>query len=250
MKRVRESPLNPVSAVMLLAYLANAGMAARLGVDPQRAGDVIKDQIKNFEAQYERKLRAQALRRRRQWRKADLPALAELLLDGHAKPATQRELRRLSSAKKPGPRAIPPPKNFEKALQDGLDVLRQLGDPATPPNKRRQLRIENMPKFPDLVEAAYRGELAAEKRRLRLGLDRTSPHHKASDLAKERVAKAAGISSAKVHQLCQQVRDERKRLQKKRKLLDERGPRLNHGFVDESAMSAADLKAYLDGSLS
>jgi hypothetical protein len=248
MNRARESPLNPVSAGMLLGLFAIAGEQLRsMGVDPQRASDFIKDVIKDLEAQYERKLRAQALRRRRQWRQADLPALSELLLDGHAKPATQRALRRLSSAKEPGPLAIPPLKNFEKAFQDGLDVLGRLGDPATSPNERRQLRIENMPKFPDLVEAAYRGELAAEKRRLRLRLDRTSPHNKASDLAKQRVAEAAGISSAKVHQLCQEVRDKCRRRQEEPKLLNERGLQLNHGFVAEPAMSAAELKAYLTG---
>ena len=247
MECVRESPINPVSAAWLIGGLMAAGIAAiRSGVDPQDVHEFFKKQaVKDLERQYERKLRAQALRRRRHWRQGDLPALVELLLEGHAKPATQRLLRKLSKTKGlPGPRAIPPPKSFDQAMQDALKVEWRLIDPATSASERRKLHMENMPKIPDLVEAAYRGELATIKRRLRF--DRASPHHKASDLAKQRVADATGLSSAKVHGLCQQVRDERKRLRKECKLRDERGLR-HHGFADEPAMTAADLKAFLNG---
>jgi hypothetical protein len=151
----------------------------------------------DFERQHKRGVRLRALRKRDKWRKADIKRLVEI---GVA-PAAQRRMRRLIDRRSPGRGVVPRSRSLPEIIIDGF----RLADPATPARTRRDL-YKKTPWFPSMVEAAYRGELEKAKRERG---DPASPHLKASDIAKERVADAAGLSAAKVHQICFQVRADR-----------------------------------------
>jgi hypothetical protein len=253
MRRKTGSPLDTLSVAASLLFLRVEldPLVRRLGVDHPDVQKAVEAFFEHWKRQYDRKIRAQALRERRRWRKADIPALVELfLLPGCASPASQRCIARLMLAEGKavlGRGAIPPPQKFEDAFFDALKVGRRIADPATSPNERRALH-KKLPKYPDLIEAAFRGEIARakiEQARFRLRTDRTLPYRIASELAEERVAEAAGLSPAVVHQLCQQVRDATKREKERGERERKRGKR---GFTvtDEPMMTAAQLKAHLE----
>lgn len=233
MNRGKTRPLlDPLAIAMMLGFFRAEldPLVRRLGVDHPDIQRITVTFFENLKCQYDRKLRTQALRLRKHWRKADVPRL--LQLPGWASPATQRSIARLILAKdKPGRGVVPSPKSFEDAFNDALTLGLLYVDPTTSPRKRRELH-KTMPKHPDLVEAAFRGELAKARRKVP---DRTLPHRKASEIAEEEVAEAAGISTAVVHQLGQHVRDASRRER-------ERG----NVVLDEPAMTAADLKRLLD----
>ena len=137
---------------------------------------------------------------------------------------------------------LPEPKRFDQAFGESLALFWRLADPNTPVQERREIR-KAMRKFPELVEAAYRGEH-----------ERVKPTPHASDIAEQNVADAAGISRAKVHQLCQQVRDEYERAEKRAAARNEY-ERANKpadddlllcGVMPEPTMTARELKQYLE----
>src|SRR5262249_50224424 len=136
----------------------------------------------------------------------------------------RRRIDQLEAAKdKLGRGVVPAPKSFMQALVEGLALMSLYVDPTTSPEKRCELHHRKMPKHPDLIEAAFRGEFKKATQKKPAG-----PHRKVSEIAEEAVAEAAGISVPVVHQLCQRVRDEHK------------------GRGVEPEMTAADLKDHLD----
>jgi hypothetical protein len=242
MTRKAEPPLNPLAAVMIWVFVLGTGAEAlQLGARECDVRKFCDDFAGNLRRQYDRKVRAQALRLRRRWRKADVPRLAELfLLPGLASPAIQRSIARLMlTADSGGRRVVSESKEVEQAFAESLNVWSRMIDPGTSPHDRRKIR-KALPKWPGLVEAAYRGQLAEEKQR-------KIPHQEPAKIAEDKVAEAAGISPHTVHQLCQQVRDEHKWAVE---LADTRRRRLPHlpgQWVEpEPAMTAADLKRYLE----
>jgi hypothetical protein len=162
------------------------------------AGIPIDVVFQEWSRQSERKQRLEALRLRGDWRKADIQ---RLLCIGVEHPAQQR-IARLLGEKSSGRGVVAPPKDLATQIADRWEICKQLFDPATPKHIRREA-YKKSPLWPYLIEAAYRGELeclGGAKTRT------TSPHLTLSARAKDNVAMAAGISAAKVHQLCQQVR--------------------------------------------
>jgi transcriptional regulator with XRE-family HTH domain len=165
-------------------------------------------------------VRLRALRKRKDWRKADLPRLLYIGVP----PAGQRRIAKLLKSKSPGRGVVPPSKSFLEEIVDGWETMKGLADPATPPNIRRKL-YEKTRWWPYFIEAAYRGELKKVK-------GGTAWHHRrASEFAEQEVAAAVGISASKVHQLCQQVRDWRGGAP---------------APADEPSTSATELKQYLE----
>ena len=238
MKRRKAEPLlSPLSAAMILAALAGLQLDLRRnGVD----GDVqeaVPDFVKNMRRQHDRKRRAQALRLRRHWRKADVDNL--LLLPGKASQATQRLIRKLLLARDgTGRGVVPEPKSFGHEFVENLALGRRFEDPTTTADKWRELH-RKMPTYPRLIESAYRGE----KERLERGqrFDRGTPSLKPSEYAEANVAEAAGISVHLVHKLCQQVRDDYKKAQ-----LWAAARPLDRGLVEEPKMTADELRLHLD----
>ena len=186
-RRKAEPLLSPIAVVMMLAVLAGMQRDLRrngVGGDVQ---EVVPDFVKNMRRQYDRKQRAQALRLRRHWRKADVVKLWSL----------------------------PTPDEWRKLHR-------------------------KMPTYPRLIEAAYRGELARAKQQMPRSRDAAAgrddfPHRKASEIAEEEVAEAAGISVWMVHALCQHARDDSKRWAAARR---------GRGLVEET-MTADQLRQHL-----
>jgi transcriptional regulator with XRE-family HTH domain len=175
--------------------------------------------LEGWKTQYERGVRLRALRKRRHWRKADISRL----LDIGVKSAAQRRMSKIWKGKdKPGRGVVSDPKSFLEATNDVLTIGKRLADPATPALERREL-YKKTPWWPDIIEAAYRGELEKAKG------NTTWRHLRASEVAKDEVAEAAGITPAHVHQLCHQVRAKR-----------------GDAPADEPATSAAELKQHLE----
>ena len=202
---------DPADIKLALAFVAGMGMLAEcvkhagIGADDpavQRAANELVDDLKR---QYDENLRCEAWRRRSGWRKADVKSLVSMfLLPGKADPAAQREIAQLIASDKTGAPVLRA-KSFEKSLQDGLDRAPRLANPATSATER-----EKSPWYPRLIESAYRGELATEKKIRRKSND-DYPRLPASEIAEATVAEAAGIKRSMVHALCQQARDEHKK---------------------------------------
>jgi hypothetical protein len=225
---------------MMLAFLPGVQLDLRRnGADGGDVQKAVPGFVEHLKRQYDRKLRAQALRLRKHWRKADVDNL--LLLPGKASEATQRRIRKLLLAEdKAGRGVIPEPKSFEQEFVENLTIGRRLVDPATPPEEWRELH-RKMPTYPRLIEAAYRGELARAKQRMPRGWDAAAgradfPHRKASEIAEEEVAEAADISPPMVHALCQQARDDAQRWA---------AARPDRGLVEEPSMTADQLRRHL-----
>lgn len=239
-RRKAEPLLCPFSVAMMLAFLPAVQLDLRRhGVN----GDVreaVPGFVEHLKRQYDRKVRAQALCLRKHWRKADVPNL--LLLPGKASEATQRLIRKLVLAKDKGGRGvIAEPKSFEHAFIEDFALGQRYVDPSTKPEERRALH-KKMPKHADLIEAAFRGEFRRARRRMPDGWDKghADPHRKASEIAEEEVAEAAGISPAMVHQLCQHARNDYK------KALRWAAARPGRRVEREPAMTALELKRHLD----
>ena len=226
------NPINPVNAVMLVfSVIATLEpLARRLGHDHPEVRKAADALAKNLERQYNRKLQAQALRLRRRSRKSDVKRLWRL--PGEKSPRIFQLIERLELATRLGGRGvIPEPRTFYKALADALAVYPRIG--AAKPNERRKLRKVSMPKYADLLEAAFRESL---QKRLWETCDKRAPHTKASEIAEERVADAAGITRSVVHQLCQKSRDEFKAALA--------AVRPGRGVAREPAITAVELKDF------
>ena len=226
---------------MATAFLAGAAMIAvaakeaGLGADDPAVRESAKKLAEDLKKQFDRKICTRALRRRHAWRKADVANL--LLLPGKASEATQRQIRRVAIAKdKNGRGVVPTPETFEEALGDGFSAMSQMADPATSFEERCKLHAQASPWHGRLIEAAYRGELA--KQRLRHA-GSSEPHLPLSEIAEDKVGKAAGISRSQVHQLCQLMRDERSAAERRA------ATRSGHAVELDSPMTAAELKRHL-----
>jgi hypothetical protein len=147
-------------------------------------------------------------------------------------PAAQKRIARLLENNSPGRGVVSEPRSLSRVVGEGLNILRQLADPATPPNIRISL-YKKTPWWPRFIEAAYRGEL--RKAKLQQGISRKARYGDTpSEIAEEKVAEAATISSAEVHALCQQVRDEAKAWEKR-----------GGTSADDPEISAAELARHL-----
>ena len=237
------------------AFLLGACIDARHhGVPEHELRKIVSDCFRDLKDQHDRKIRAQALRERRRWRKADVPRL--LQLPGASPAANHRIAGLLKDKHSSGRGVVSAPKQFDQAVVEALTFWQHMVDPVTSRQERREMR-KGMPKFPSLIEAAYRGELVRELAKApRNKNDKTAPHLTASDFARGNVAEAAGISKATVHQLCHQVRRElqqaRKKLEDDRQARLMRDPQCITGLcevLEEPAMTAAELKQYLESDL-
>jgi hypothetical protein len=222
-----KSPLNPLAVVMLMATFVDQSHFLHEHGDAETLRQFAGDFFADIKRQYDRKLMWQAFRLRSRWRKSDVPRLLRIFDENM--PATRRSIERLAKTKEKafGRGVIPEPVSFEQAFFDGWRHMQCVVDPTTTAEERRDLH-QAMPKHAHLIKAAYRGELALARRRMPRG----QPHRKASEIAEEAVAEAAGISPAMVHELCQQVREE----ERKRSGVTE----------PEPTMTARDLKKHLD----
>ena len=231
---------DPTDIKLALAFILGMGTAADLlkqaGVgagDPEveRAAKEVGDDLRR---QYDQKIRDEAWLRRSNWRKADFPSLVRIfLLPGIwiVDPEVLREIALLYESNKTGAPALRA-KTFDESLQDGLDWGPQLANAATSTDARR-----SSPWYPRLIEAAYRGELAAEKRSRRKSNEEFALP--ASEIAEEKVAEAAGITPSMVHELCKKVRDE----DKKKEVWAAAQP--GRGVVPEPPMTANELRRHL-----
>ena len=138
----------------------------------------------------------EAYRRRRHWRKADIPKLRALGVCS----AADRRLQRIESAKSPGRGVIRSYSPLDETLTAGIAHLGAYFDPATPPAKRLALLKKTRPWWPYVVEALYRGEYHARK---------SSRTKSPSEIAEQEVARHLGVSPAIVRKLCTAVRQER-----------------------------------------
>jgi len=138
----------------------------------------------------------EAYRRRRHWRKADIPKLRALGVC----PAADRRLQRIESAKSPGRGVIRSYSPLDETLTTGIAHLSAFFDPATPPAKRLALLKKTRPWWPYVVEALYRGEYHARK---------SGQTKSPSEIAEQEVARRLGVSPAVVRKLCTAVRQER-----------------------------------------
>jgi hypothetical protein len=231
-KRPPPNPVNPVNAAFILFW--PIVVARHLGADHPEVGKAIHTLGEDLRRQYNRKLQAQALRLRRRCRKSDVPRL--LRLPGEKSPRIYQLIEKLGLTTDLGGRGvIPEPKTFDQAFAEALAVLQRNAD--ANPNERRELQKKNMPKYPDMIEAAFRGEHAEARRKIG---DRKSPHSKASEIAEDKVAEAAGISRPLVHQLCQEARDGYK------SALKWAAARPGRGVALEPAITAAQLRQHLE----
>jgi hypothetical protein len=235
----RKPPIDPLKAVFLVFahMIALEPLARRLGADHPEVTKALNVSIEDVRRQYNRKLQAEALRRRWRCQKSDIPRL--LALPGEKSPWIYRLAERLARVPGLGGRGvIPEPRTFDQAFSENFAVWPRLA--AAEPHQRRVLHKRHMPKYPGLIYAAYQGELAIEKRR-RITERRLPGRPKASEIAEDRVAEAAGISRPLVHQLCQQERDEFKAAQR----WAAAGP--GRGVEPEPAITAAQLRLHLEG---
>ena len=248
MKRKKTSqPRDHLDARLALAFVAGFAMLAdmqrRAGIDADHPAvrEAAANLVASLKRQHGRKVRARALRRRGEWRKADVPNL--LALQGDTLEATAREIGRVHGSDRKGRGVVPAPKPLEQALAEALGSAFRMVDPATPRNERRERHRKTSPWFPRLIEAACRGEL---KRQRLLHNGTSEPHRYLSEIAQEKVAEAAGMTRSAVHQLSQRVRDERK-IRKKRALQRAKRfpPALGCGVEPDPLMTAADLKRHL-----
>lgn len=175
--------------------------------------------IPEWERQWIRRQRKQALDRRKDWKAADAPRLLQLNLP----PCAEARLQKLPRL---GRGVVAPVTSLGQNILNGLTTLKALSTPETPPKTRRDL-YRNSRWFPEFVEQAYRGELERALRHKRLSRQ-SEPHRRASDIAEEEVAAAARISPAQVRKLCHQVRKD------------------YGGTPSSPPTSAAELKAHLE----
>jgi hypothetical protein len=217
-----------------MAMIAECANQAGIEADDPEVRRGAKELVDDLKRQYDQNLRKEARRRRNDWRKADLKSLAAMfLLPRVADPEDQREIGLLMLAPDKTGAPVLRAKSFEESLQDGLNWGPRVANSATSKAERR-----NSPWYPRLIEKAYRGELAAEKE-IRRRSKEDYPRRPASEIARERVAEAAGITPSMVHTLCQQVRDELKKAEVWAAAQPGRGVGL------EPPMTAKELKRHL-----
>lgn len=148
---------------------------------------------RNLERQHHRAELLAAYRRRHDWKKSDIPRLQSLGINSVA----QRRMDRLAGRGRP---VVKPHQPLDVEIINKLNAFQLLTDPDAAPNMRRQA-FKLWPWWSHYVEALYRGEHAIAKERGTKG---------ASTEAENLVGRALGISAAKVHSICGQIRRKRK----------------------------------------
>jgi hypothetical protein len=142
----------------------------------------------NLERRHHRAQLLAAYRRRRAWKKSDVPHLKSLGANG----AAQRRMERLAGRGRP---VVRPHQPLDVAIVMKLGAFQSLVDPDVSPDRRRQA-VKEWPWWQHYVEALYRGEHALAKAR---------GTKSASIEAEESVGSALGISSATVHRICGEI---------------------------------------------
>lgn len=162
-----------VGAVLLIAYFQRS-IVAWLG---------------KLEQRHYRGQRLSAYRRRREWKKSDIPHLESLGVTQ----AARNRMERVSGRGRP---VVKPHRPLDSAILETIGTLQPLFDKAASPGQRRQA-FKSWPWWDHYVEALYRGEYYLAKGR---GLK--SPSTEAEDA----IGVALGISSASVHGICGRIR--------------------------------------------
>jgi hypothetical protein len=134
-----------------------------------------------------------AYRRRKSWKKSDIPHLKSLGVNKVA-------LRRMEALEGTGRPVVRPHQPLDEIVVKKLDAFLTLLGDGTPPDKRKQA-FRLWPWWPHYVEALYRGEHALAKEQGIAG---------PSDYAERSVGSEFGISAAKVHSICGEIRRKRK----------------------------------------
>jgi hypothetical protein len=216
--------LDPISAAMLLVamYAELEPLVRRLGIDHPETHKPAVAFFENLEREHDRAVLAQALQKRDLLLPRDIEQLLELRT---LTPADRNLLSQLCMDKKrrSGRPVLSqdPPKTFAQAFADAWSLGNKLWNPDTPAHERRIIYSETS-LWGRYIEAAYRGELKAAKRR----------KVRAFEVAEENVAKAAVISRALVRSICVQERQKLKAA-------------LPNAVADE-AMTAKQLKSHLE----
>jgi len=135
----------------------------------------------------------QAYRRRRHWKKSDVVRLNTLPLNATA----SRRLARLEGTGRP---VVRPHRELVDKINDGCLALAKSFDPATPAPDRLAA-IKQLPWWPHIVEALYRGEYGLAK-----GGGLSDPSGRAERL----VARKLGVSPSATHKICGVIRARRK----------------------------------------
>ena len=156
-------------------------------------GKTLVTWAQNVERRHHRAQLLDAYRRRKAWKKSDIPRLESLGVNA----AARRRMERLAGRGRP---VVRPHQPLDVAVVTKFNALRSLFDPEASPEERRQA-LKLWPWWPHYVEALYRGEYAIAKQRGAKG---------ASVETELTVGKALGISSAAVHSLCGGIRRMRK----------------------------------------
>lgn len=141
------------------------------------------------ERRYDRAALARVYRKRHQLKRADGPRVLDY-------PVNDVMRRRAAEASRMGPPAVQPVKPFDAHCQEILQAVVIAFDPRLPVHARRRA-LKELPCFPQLILALYRGEQEhADALRLK------SPHER----AEERVASEFCLSTSSVRRRCVQAR--------------------------------------------
>lgn len=130
-----------------------------------------------------------AYKRRNSWKKSDIQHLRSLGVNKWA----ERRMERLAGKGRPVVRPVQP---LEQVIVSQLNALEPLFNSASTPEKRKQA-FKRWLWWPHYVEALYRGEHLLAKAE---GISGPSDH------AERLVGQALGMSPAKVHSICGEIR--------------------------------------------
>ncbi len=143
----------------------------------------------NVEKSHRRRQLLEAYKRRRNWKKGDIPRLEALGING---PARMR-MQRLGGLGRP---VVPEQRPLEEVVLHKINAFVLLmGPSATVQERKRQFR--QWPWWKHHVEAYYRGEHELAKHR---------KMKNASIEAEIKVGTVLGISSSAVHNICREIR--------------------------------------------
>lgn len=130
-----------------------------------------------------------AYRRRRAWKKSDIPRLKTLAVSEVA-------LRRMERLEGRGRPVVSSHQPLGSAFLTKVRALQILSDPGSSPEKRRSaVKLSHW--WPHYVEAMYRGEHSLAK---------TNRERESSGHAERLVGKELGISASEVHRICGGIR--------------------------------------------
>lgn len=180
----------------LLLGIARA--AADWGTRAQRA---LRSEWKCLEAQHRERARLDACSKRDRWKAADVPRLLDIGMTA----ADQERLAHILRLGRPGRPVV---RNFipwRTSVSESLKVMQGLFDPKADPRQRLPI-LKRTPLWPLVVEAVYRGELAAAQGARRQEGAATDSPYKPSQIAERKIGKAMVLSVPVVRALCDEAR--------------------------------------------